>query len=78
MGQDVPEHKKTLEINANHPLLEKMAALLAADAESELLKEYTEVLYDQALLLEGSKPKDSTAFVNRVAKIMAEGSVEPS
>ncbi|MBE9527951.1 MAG: molecular chaperone HtpG [Proteobacteria bacterium] len=78
MGQDIPEHKKTLEINATHPLLEKMAALQEADAESELLKEYTEVLYDQALLLEGSKPKDSTAFVNRVAKIMAGSAVEPS
>ncbi len=78
MGQEVPEHKKTLEINPAHPLFEKMAAILETDAESELLKEYTELLYDQALLLEGSKPKDSTAFVNRVARIMAGNPVEPS
>ena len=71
MGQELPESKKTLEINPSHPLFESMAAILEKDKESELLKEYTSLLYDQALLLEGSKPRDSTAFVNRVARIMA-------
>ena len=42
------------------------------DARSDELKEYIRLLYDQALVLEGSKPKDPAAFSKAIAKLMVE------
>ncbi len=72
MGQDIPENKKNLEINPLHPIFETMNSIFEKDKGSKLLKEYIDLFYDQALLLEGSKPKDSTAFVKTLSKIMVE------
>jgi molecular chaperone HtpG len=72
MGQDVPENKKNLEINPSHPIFETMNSIFEKDKSSKLLKEYIDLFYDQALLLEGSKPKDSTTFVKTISKIMVE------
>ena len=72
MGQEVPENKKNLEINPSHPIFETMNSIFEKDKSSTLLKEYIDLFYDQALLLEGSKPKDSAAFVKTLSKIMVE------
>jgi molecular chaperone HtpG len=49
-----------------------MNKIFEEDRKSELLREYTDLLYGQALLLEGSKPKDSTAFAKAISKLMVE------
>lgn len=72
MGQQVPAHKRILEINPSHQLFKVMHALFDKDPGSPLLAEYTGLLYDQALLLEGSKPRDPAAFAKAVAKLMVE------
>ncbi|MEE8328973.1 MAG: molecular chaperone HtpG [Thermodesulfovibrionia bacterium] len=70
MGQNVPESKRVLEINPSHPIFEAMNALFAKEQKSIVLEEYIKLLYDQALLLEGSKPKDLVAFASAVTKLM--------
>jgi molecular chaperone HtpG len=72
MGQDIPTTKKILEINPAHPLFASMNVLFEKDRESALLMEYIGLLYDQALLLEGSRPKDPVAFAQSIAKLMVE------
>jgi molecular chaperone HtpG len=72
MGQNVPESRKILEINADHRLFEVMNALFERDAGSPVLREYVGLLYDQALLLEGSKPKDPAAFTKALSNLMAD------
>jgi molecular chaperone HtpG len=72
MGQDVPVNKRILEINPAHPLFAAMNAVFEKDKKSPLLEEYIGLLYDQALLLEGSKPKDPAGFARSVAKLMVE------
>lgn len=73
MGQEVPNSKKTLEINPDHPLFGAMDALFEKDKDSALLKEYVGLLYDQALLLEGSRPRDPAAFAKAMGRLMVEG-----
>ncbi len=73
MGQEVPKGQRMLEINANHELIGRMKQLFATDPSSSKLKEYTGLLYDQALLLEGDKPRDPVAFAKALSKLMAEG-----
>ena len=72
MNQAVPESKRILELNPEHPLI---AALndMAGDAENPDLKKYANVLWDQALLSEGSPIKDTAAFVKNVTELMLKG-----
>ncbi len=73
MGQDVPAGERALEVNPEHPLIERMNQMFAADRTSERLREYVGLLYDQALLVEGGRPRDPAAFARNVARLMAEG-----
>ncbi|MHC4307850.1 MAG: molecular chaperone HtpG [Planctomycetota bacterium] len=72
MGQAVPERKRILEINPSHPIFEAMNRIFEEDRKSKVLKDYTDLLYNQALLLEGSKPKDSAAFAKAISRLMVE------
>jgi molecular chaperone HtpG len=72
MGQDVPANKRILEINADHKVFEAMNNLISMGNKDELLKEYIDLLYNQALLLEGSKIKDPAEFAKSIAKLMSE------
>jgi molecular chaperone HtpG len=73
MGQQVPQGQRMLEVNPNHELIGRMQTLFAADSSSEKLKEYAGLLYDQALLLEGDKPRDPVVFAKALSKLMSEG-----
>ena len=69
------EHEKVqaqrvLEINANHPVFEKLCALYGSDREK--LKTYASLLYTQALLIEGAPIDDPVAFSNQICSLMAE------
>lgn len=72
MGQEVPARKRILEINPSHELFGALNSVFEEDRESPALKEYITLLYDQALLLEGSKPKDPVLFTRYVSKLMTE------
>ena len=65
MQQDVPEEKRILEINPAHPLVEKVKAL-----EGDELKEAVELLYDSALIAEGSPVVDASRFSKSLFKLM--------
>ncbi len=72
MGQAVPERKRILEVNPSHPIFEAMNKIFKEDRKSKVLADYTDLLYNQALLLEGSKPKDSAAFAKAISRLMVE------
>ncbi|MEQ8172853.1 MAG: molecular chaperone HtpG, partial [Candidatus Eremiobacterota bacterium] len=72
MGQNVPGVRRILEINPAHRVVESMNKIFEENSTGDILKEYTLLLYDQALLLEGSRPKDPVLFTRAVTKLMAE------
>ena len=74
MNQEVPKVKRVLELNPTHPILPKLSALLEEDAESAKLGDYIDLLYDQALLTEGSQIKDPLRFSKLISSLMVEGS----
>lgn len=59
---------KVLEINAGHPVFETLQKLQGTDAEK--LKKYSELLYTQALLIEGMSIEDPVAYSNLVCELM--------
>ena len=71
MNQSVPVSKRILELNGDHPLIAAFSAKLAANAEDENLKRYAGILYDQALLLEGSPLPDPAAFAKEVVELLS-------
>ncbi|HCF70169.1 MAG TPA: molecular chaperone HtpG [Syntrophomonas sp.] len=61
--------ERVLEINANHPIFETLCKLFQDDRDQ--IKAYSELLYTQALLIEGMAIDDPVAFSNLVCDIMA-------
>ena len=64
--------KRILEINPAHQVFEAMNGLIDKGGKDEIMKEYIDLLYNQALLLEGSKVKDPAGFAKSMAKLMLE------
>ena len=60
--------QRVLEINAGHPIFEKLCALYQDDKDT--LKEYAAILYTQALLIEGVQIEDPVAFSNQICGLM--------
>lgn len=64
--------KRILEINPNHQLFAKLKNLYEANGkEANEFKTYCDLLYTQALLIEGILPDDCVVFANRLADLMA-------
>jgi molecular chaperone HtpG len=72
MNQAVPETKRILELNPDHPVIETMNDLFAADKKNPKLADYSELLYDQALLTEGIAIKDPAKFARLVTNLMVQ------
>ena len=72
MNQAVPETKRILELNPDHPVIETMNDLFAADKKNPKLADYSELLYDQALLTEGIAIKDPARFARLVTDLMVQ------
>lgn len=72
-GADNPfmKARRILEINPHHELFNKLKTLHDGETNEDAFKEYSALLYDQALLLEGIMPEDPVVFAQRLAKMMA-------
>jgi molecular chaperone HtpG len=64
-GQQAPEMKPILEVNAEHALVKK----LSGDANPHF-NDLAHILFDQALLAEGGLPEDPAAYVKRVNALL--------
>ncbi|PKN76232.1 MAG: molecular chaperone HtpG [Deltaproteobacteria bacterium HGW-Deltaproteobacteria-10] len=70
-GQDVPKTKRVLELNMDHPLLAKIKALHEKDKEAPALKDYTDLLFDLAVISEGGKLDNPSRFGKVIGDLMA-------
>jgi molecular chaperone HtpG len=70
MNQEVPESKRVLELNPDHPLMQVLSSIFEKDKENPRLADYCGLLYDQALLTEGSPIPDPLRFTRLVAELM--------
>lgn len=60
--------EKVLELNVNHDIFKSLEK--AKDQGEEQLELYTNLLYNQALLIEGLPIEDPVAFTNDICKVM--------
>ena len=69
-GRDFPAPKRTLELNASHPLVARLRDLSDDDAQFARFGDYCELLLGQALVAEGSPPPDPARFARLVSGLM--------
>lgn len=67
-GQDISEMKPIFELNPDHQLVR----LLHTEKNDDRFKEWTHILFDQAVLAEGGQLKDPATFVQRMNKLLLE------
>lgn len=71
-GQKSEPTKRILELNIDHPAVSNIKFLFEKNRKDPLLKDYAHVLFDLALIAEGSKVEDPARFSKTIGTVMAE------
>ena len=67
-GQEVPETLPVLEVNVDHPLVER----LSGEEDEGRFTDLANIVLDQALLAESGQLNDPAAYLRRMNKLLAE------
>jgi len=67
-GQNVPMSKPHLELNTDHALVRR----LKNEGDEERFNDWTQLLFDQALLAEGGQLEDPASFVRRLNGLLVD------
>lgn len=65
-GQNIPRSKQILEINPKHPLIIR----LKNEADDQKFGEWSNLLFEQAMVAEGAQLDDPASFVKRLNKLL--------
>jgi molecular chaperone HtpG len=71
MNNTMYKASRILELNPNHDVFHVLKDLHEATPDSEAFKDYCDLLYVQAMLIEGLLPEDPISFANKVSNLMA-------
>jgi molecular chaperone HtpG len=69
-GQEVPQTKRVLELNMDHPLLSKIRDVHEKNRDAVILKDYSQFLYDMAIISEGGKLENPSHFSKMIGELM--------
>lgn len=69
-GGKLPEIKRILELNTSHPVIQKLNAIYEKDKNDPLLKDYSQFLFDIAVISEGGKIEDPSKFNQMIGDMM--------
>jgi molecular chaperone HtpG len=75
-GEKNLKAEKILEINPKHELFQAIDNLYQTNDES--IADYAEILYNQALLIEGLEIKDPVGFANKMVKVLIKAAKKDS
>jgi len=70
-GQSTPDQKRVMEVNVNHAVLEKIKGLFETDTTNPVLTDYSDLLYDIAVISEGGKLDNPARFSALLGDLMA-------
>ncbi|HEV3256878.1 MAG TPA: molecular chaperone HtpG [Gemmataceae bacterium] len=68
---EVPPSQRVLELNPDHAAVDAVQKLHAKNPADPRLEKYSRILYDQAVLAEGSRVKDPADFARRINELVA-------
>ena len=67
-GQNIPETKRILELNVEHPMIRIMEAM----TDQQELEKWSTLLFEQSVLAEGGRLEDPAGFVRRMNEVVLE------
>ena len=76
-GQKLPDIKRVLELNMQHPVMARIKTLFEKDRNNPALKDYSQMLYDLAVIGEGGKLDNASRFSRLVGDMMAQALETP-
>ena len=65
-GHAMPSSKPVLEINPDHPIVKK----LGIEKSKKKFDDWSDILFDQAILAEGGQLDDPAGFVSKLNKML--------
>ncbi len=65
-GHEMPSSKPVLEINPTHPLVKR----LEGEKDDQRFADWSDIIFDQAILAEGGQLEDPAGFVSKLNKMM--------
>ncbi len=65
-GQEMPSSKPVLEINPNHPMIQR----ISDETDETQFSDWSSIIFDQAVLAEGGQLEDPSGFVNKLNTMM--------
>jgi molecular chaperone HtpG len=71
MGREAGGAKRVLELNPNNPAVEALRELHARNSADSRIDGYARLLYEEAVIAEGSAVADPVAFARRVNELIA-------
>jgi molecular chaperone HtpG len=69
-GEFTPQAKRVLELNPDHPAVAAVLTVFTADATDPRVPTFGRLLYEQAVLAEGSRLPDPVGFAGRVNDLL--------
>lgn len=66
----MPATKRILELNPSHPAVEALRKLREQAPDDPRLEAYGRLLYEQAVVAEGSRIKDPAGFARRINELL--------
>ncbi len=70
-GQNIPEAKRILELNINHPAIEKINEIYKKDKNNEKIKDFSLLFYDIAVIGEGGKVENPSRLNKMVGELLS-------
>jgi len=71
--KELEPSRRILELNGAHPAVLALQQLSEKDMQDARVESYARLLYDQAVIAEGSKVKDPAAFARRINELLVQG-----
>jgi molecular chaperone HtpG len=71
LGRGEGPSKRILELNPDHAVVKGMRQIFEKDPADPRLESYGRLLYEQAVISEGSRLEDPSAFIRRINELMA-------
>ena len=69
---ELTKSNRILELNTEHPVVASLAALYEKEPNDERIARFGRILYEQAVLAEGSKLQNPADFASRLNQMMIE------
>jgi len=69
-NQIAPKPQKIMELNENHPIFSVLEEMFEKNKESKEMKKFSELLYHQAMLIEGYELDNPVEYSNLVSDMM--------